>query len=140
MAAIVISSPGGAQTNPTNLFIPYNNNGVFSDSALQMVDAFNFGVNDSSFQINGLSIDNTARIYQLGDYQGVGYANSFRCTDDGNTFIDGQSLIINIQQPDGEIRISNDLITSLTAGIFSKYLKLTVNGVKYKIALLNDTI
>jgi len=140
MASITISSPGGAQTNPTNTFLPYNNNGVFADSALQMISNFNFGVNDASFQINGLSIDNTARIYQFGDFQGVYYGNSIVCSDDGNTYINGQNLTIYITQPDGQISIFNDNITSATAGLLATYLKLSVNGVKYKIALLNDTL
>jgi len=38
MAAIVISSPSGAQTNPTNYYVPYNNGGEFFDSIINQND------------------------------------------------------------------------------------------------------
>jgi hypothetical protein len=139
MASITISSPSGG-VNPTNTFLPYNNNGVFADSSFQQISPLNITAVGVGGVNNGLGIDNSNGSYFLGDIEGLFQNNFIYFNEDGNAEIRGQNLNIILQQPDGNISIFNDLIISNTAGLLSTYLKLSVNGTKYKIALLNDTL
>ena len=125
MAAIVISSPGGAQTNPGNGYLPYNKIGVFSDSSLYQVSEGNVSGALPNGDLNGLGIDNSNGSYYIGDINGIFSGNFLSFTEDGNIDLAGQNFNLTIQQPDGTISIYNDLITSTTAGILAKYLKNT---------------
>lgn len=137
MASITISSPGG-RVNPSNIFLPYNNNGIFSDSSLIQNSPFQITAVGPYNSNNGLNIDNSNGSYYIGDIDGQHFSNYIQLTEDGNADLNAQNLNITIQQPDGEIKIINDLIISNTAGGSSgQHLKLTINATKYKIALLN---
>jgi hypothetical protein len=143
MASITISSPVGAQTNQTTTFIPYNNNGIFNDSMLQMIDsnimsATNIAGNDE--ETNGLYIDNGNGLYQFGDFYGK-FHNSciIMDSDYGNiTFYNHSDFNINFENT-GRIYIDGNECIKTTAGtpILNKFLYLSINGNDYKIALLN---
>ena len=75
MAAITISSPGGAQTNPTDNFVPYNfGSNYFSDSLLYqntINDLRTVDVNTGNDQ--GIIINNDTGNYQFGDIYLLNY-------------------------------------------------------------------
>ena len=130
MAAIVISSPGGAQTNPTDTVLPFNNGGVFGDSMLVQANT-----NVLNCQIGGFYIDNNLGNYLFGDFDGVFTSNSIQISPNGNISTNSSNLILSV---DNEIEM-NGLLTSVGAGgSAGLHLKLTINGTKYKIQLLDD--
>ena len=118
MAAISIG--GGAVTNPTNQFIPYKNGSIFSDTIIKMTSTNAFAsIEGSSAQ--GLSINNTSRVYSIGDIQRIGGSVCITLDSTGNTMaIEGASLIA----------------TSAGAPAVNKYLTFSNGGITYKIALL----
>jgi hypothetical protein len=138
MAAIVISSPGGAQTNPTNTVIPFNNGGVFGDSMLIQSIPTKIYTSYSSASggpASGLLIDNAIGNYAFGDTDAQFTASRLDITSDGTFNIYSSKLILNA---DNQIDI-NGLLTSVSAGgSAGLHLKLTINGTKYKIQLLDD--
>jgi len=138
MAAITISSPGGAQTNPTDTLLPYNNGGVFGDSMLvqssptKLYASYTAGVPGAE---SGLLIDNGIGSYEFGDTDGQFTSARLSISSDGNFNIYSSKLILNA---DNQIDI-NGLLTSVSAGgSAGLHLKLTINGTKYKIQLLDD--
>lgn len=136
MAAIVISSPGGAQTNPTNLILPFNRLGVFEDSSLQQFTANGIQTIDTATgATQGAYINNDTGDYQFGDIDGVFTGANIQIASNGNISISATTkLILNTN---ASIEMSG-LITSPTAGGSSgEHLELTINGTKYKIQLLN---
>jgi len=145
MAAIVISSNNGLKTNQTTPFIPYNNNGIFNDSMLQMIDSNIMGATSiagSDEEVNGLYIDNGDGLYQFGDFYGNFHDSSF--VIDGNygnlTFYNHSNFNINFTNT-GRIYIDGAECISATAGLTSnRYLSLSINGTDYKILLLNNTL
>jgi len=136
MAAITISSPGGAQTNPTDTVIPFNNGGVFGDSMLVQETSSKLYTNYSgSTAPEGIEIDNGTGTYQFGDMDGAFAGNLIQIKPDGNMSITSSKLILNV---DNLIEM-NGLLTSVSAGgSAGLHLKLTINGTKYKIQLLDD--
>lgn len=137
MAAITISSPGGAQTNPTDTLLPYNNGGVFADSMLvqnsptKLYSSYTAGVPGVE---SGLLIDNGIGTYEFGDTDSQFAAARLSITSDGNFNIYSSKLRLNA---DNEILL-NGLITAVSAGgSAGLHLELTINGTKYKIQLLN---
>lgn len=138
MAAITISSPSGG-INPTNLRLPFNRGGVFADSLLKQSTPDVITINNPDGEENGLFINNATNQYNFGDYYGYQAGNAIILDSIGNTYLYQNNLEIYIIQSDGEIKIFNDNITSATAGGSSgQHLKLTINGTKYKLALLNS--
>lgn len=136
MAAIVISSPGGAQTNPTNLFLPFNRAGVFVDSSLCQFSTNGIQTVDTvTNATQGLFINNGTGYYQFGDIDGMFTGANIQIASNGNISISATTkLILNTNE---SIEMSG-LITSPTAGGSSgEHLELTINGTKYKIQLLN---
>jgi len=139
MAAIVISSPGGAQTNPTDSVLPFNNGGVFGDSMLvqysptKMYTTYSAGTPGAE---NGLIIDNGNGEYQFGDTDAQYTGNRLIINSpDGELAINSSIIILNA---DNQISL-NGLLTSVSAGDNAGlHLKLTINGTKYKIQLLDD--
>lgn len=134
MAAITISSLGGAQTNPTDTVLPFNNGGVFGDSMLAqsspniLYSQFLGGI------VGGFYIDNNIGNYLFGDCDGSFSNNRILITPDGNISTNSSKLILNA---DNSIEM-NGLITAASAGgSAGLHLELTINGAKYKIALLN---
>lgn len=137
MAAITISSPGGAQTNPTDTVLPFNNGGIFGDSMLvqsspnKLYATYAAG---SPGVESGLLIDNGIGTYEFGDTDAQFTASRLSITSDGNFNIYSSKLILNA---DDEIKL-NGLITAASAGgSAGLHLELTINGTKYKIQLLN---
>jgi hypothetical protein len=138
MAAITITSPGGAQTNPTDTLLPYNNGGVFGDSMLvqsspnKIYTSYTAGGPGAE---SGLLIDNAIGTYAFGDTDAQFTAARLSITSDGNFNIYSSKLILNA---DNQIDI-NGLVTAVSAGgSAGLHLKLTINGTKYKIQLLDD--
>tara|TARA_R110000868_G_C10967954_1_gene769344 strand:- start:9392 stop:9808 length:417 start_codon:yes stop_codon:yes gene_type:complete len=138
MAAITISSPGGAQTNPTDTLLPYNNGGVFGDSMLvqsspnKLYTSYTAGGPGVE---SGLLIDNAIGTYAFGDTDAQFTASRLNITSDGNFNIYSSKLILNA---DNDIEM-NGLLTSVGAGgSAGLHLKLTINGIKYKIQLLDN--
>ena len=131
MAAIVISSPSGAQTNPTDTVLPFNNGGIFGDSMLSQASANVLGC-----QIGGFYIDNNLGNYLFGDFDGVFTSANIQVLGSGVVSINATSkLILNTNE---SIEMTG-LITSPTAGGNSgEHLKLTINGTIYKIQLLDN--
>jgi hypothetical protein len=124
MAAITITVPSsGAGTNPTNLFLPFNRAGTFEDSPLASPTVDELYMFDASQAvIQGLSIDNRviSQNYQFGD-------------------IDSQNngTVLVIDPVNGTISFNGSNLVAATAGIPNGYLKITIGGNPYKIALLN---
>jgi hypothetical protein len=135
MAAITISSPGGAQTNPTDTVIPFNNGGIFGDSMLQQAAPFILtAFNPFSSAGSGILIDNTNGIYKFGDIDGNFNGSYFSSIANINT-ISSEVLRLNVDN----IIEMNGLLTDVSAGgSAGLHLKLTINGTKYKIQLLDD--
>jgi len=134
MAAITISSPGGAQTNPTDTRLPFNNGGVFGDSTLQQFATYVIGsIGPTTSSPQGMYIDNINGIYQFGDIDGI-FTSSYLSILGGELTINSSKLIINA---DNSIEL-NGLLTDVSAGGNSGlHLKLTINGTEYKIQLLD---
>lgn len=139
MAAITISSSGGAQTNPTNTRLPYNKNGTFKDSMLyqytRSILSTTYNV-DSVAGPQGLMIDNESSRYFFGDIDGaISGAKLDIDSSDGSFNIYAPYVIVNAES---EIQL-NGALTSVTAGgNAALHLKLNINGTKYKIQLLNN--
>jgi hypothetical protein len=135
MASITISSPGGAQTNPTDTQLPYNSGGVFADSILVQSNPNVLYSILSGGLVGGFYIDNTIGNYFFGDVDGSFAGNAIQMNQDGDIISNSSILILNV---DNEIKL-NGLITSASAGgSAGLHLKLTINGIKYKIQLLDD--
>ena len=148
MAAIVISSPGGVQTNPTNYILPYQKNNMFFDSMLCQNDdgSLNTISNSSSpnaQQPQGLLINNQGGQWVLGDIQGE-YNGAFIETNGSGevkNWIGSQADFFLNFATEGNIVINNTDIVKVSAGLPSnRYLQLIINGSTYKIALLNNTL
>jgi len=134
MAAIVISSSGGAQTNPTDTRLPFNNGGVFGDSMLVQVNTNELYSNLSGL-VGGFYIDNNTGAYYFGDVDGSFTGNKIEMAPNGYIAAYSSTLILNA---DNAIEM-NGLLTSVSAGgNAGLHLKLTINGIKYKIQLLDD--
>lgn len=137
MAAITISSPGGAIINPTDNFVPYNfGSNQFSDSLLYQNttnDLRTVDVNTGNDQ--GIIINNDTGNYQFGDLDGVFTGANITVVPDGTININASNeLILNTNS---SIEM-NGLITAVSAGgSAGLHLELTINAVKYKIQLLN---
>ena len=118
MAAISIG--GGAKTNPTNQFLPYKNGSVFSDTIIKMTNTNSFASIEGS-TAQGLSINNTSKVYSIGDIQRTGGSVCITLDSTGNTMaIEGAALIA----------------TTAGAPALNKYLTFSNGGITYKIALL----
>ena len=139
MAAITITSPGGAQTNPTDTVLPFNNGGVFGDSMLVQSSPTRlhsgYSITEPANEI-GLLIDNGIGNYAFGDTGGQFSGTYLNINSaDGNFEVFSSKLILNA---DNQIDI-NGLVTDVSAGgSAGLHLKLTINGTKYKIQLLDD--
>jgi hypothetical protein len=135
MAAITISSPGGAQTNPTDTQLPYNNGGVFGDSILvQSSPNVLYSILGGGI-VEGFYIDNNIGNYFFGDVDGSFAGNAIQINQNGDIISNSSKLILNV---DNLIEM-NGLLTSVSAGgSAGLHLKLTINGTKYKIQLLDD--
>ena len=148
MAAITISSPGGAQTNPTDTKLPFNNGGVFGDSMLKQRNSESL---ETTFNVNsnvgpqGLRIDNGNAYYQFGDIDGAAGNNLINIDSANNELYIYSSNLLSLNasekielNADNEISL-NGLLTSVSAGgSAGLHLKLLINGTKYKIQLLDD--
>jgi len=136
MASITISSPSGAQTNPTDTKLPFNLGGVFGDSMLvQNTSSYLYATYTGSTAPEGIEIDNGTGTYRLGDFDGGFAGNAIQITPDGSIISNSSKLILNV---DNSIEM-NGLLTSVSAGgNAGLHLKLTINGTKYKIQLLDD--
>lgn len=134
MASITISSPGGVQTNPTDTLLPFNNGGIFGDSSLAQ-GGTNVLFTQFTGGSTGLYIDLDLGNFLFGDYDGVFTGANITVLPDGTININASNkLILNTNL---SIEMTG-LITSPTAGGSSgQHLELTINGTKYKIALLN---
>ena len=138
MAAITISSPGGAIINPTDNFVPYNfGSNQFSDSLLDqntINDLRTVDVNTGNDQ--GIIINNDTGNYQFGDLDSVFTGANMQVSPDGTVSISAPNkLILNA---DNSIEM-NGLLTSVGAGgNAGLHLKLTINGTIYKIQLLDN--
>ena len=124
MASITISSPGGAQINPTSLQFPVNIGGEFVDSVL-------YTKNDQSAVYStfpgltggtkGINLDSTNQIYKLGDFNNV-QNNTAIVLDDINSKI----LFTGV----------NIVTTGGSHPPTTKHLNITVQGVQYCLQLL----
>jgi hypothetical protein len=138
MAAITISSPGGAQTNPTDTVLPFNNGGIFGDSMLvqssatKIYSTYTAGVPSAE---SGILIDNGIGTYAFGDTDAQFAGNRLSITSDGTFNIYSSKLILNA---DNTIEMNGLLTAVLAGGNAGLHLKLTINGTKYKIQLLDD--
>jgi hypothetical protein len=145
MAAIVISSNNGLKTNPTTPFIPYNNNGVFDNSMLKMIEDNILSAYRDSINVdedNGFFIDNGNGLYQFGDFYQEHHGSYFIINSESGdlTFNDHSNFNINFQTT-GRIYIEGAECIKATAGLpANRYLSLSINGTDYKIALLNNTL
>ena len=124
MAAITISSPSGAQTNPTDTRLPFNNGGIFGDSMLSQASA-NVLFTQSIGGTAGVYIDNNLGNYLFGDYDGAFTGANIQVLGSGVVSINATTkLILNTNE---SIEMTG-LITSPTAGGNSgEHLKLTIN-------------
>ena len=124
MAAIVITVPSsGIATNPTDLYMPFNRNGIFEDSPLNIQSVYEvYCTNGVGGSIQGLSIDNRipTQQYQFGDIDNVNLGT-----------------VMVLDPIAGTIGFGGTNLTAATAGIPNGYFKITINGNPYKIQLLN---
>ena len=137
MASITISSPGITLNNVTDNFVPYKfSSNTFSDSLLyqnSINDLRSIDINTGNAQ--GIIIDNDNGNYQFGDIDGVFTGANISVSPDGTININASNKLIFNTNLSIEM---TGLITSPTAGGSSgEHLELTINGTKYKIALLN---
>jgi len=145
MAAIVISSNNGLKTNQTTPFIPYNNNGVFENSILEMREENILGTTRAPGDdgtVTGLFIDNENGLYQFGDFGNeFNGCNIILDSEYGNiTFSTPANFNINLNGT-GRIYIDGTACIAATAGLTSnRYLSLSINGTDYKILLLNNSL
>lgn len=147
MAAIVISSNGGAQLNPTSGFLPWNNHGHnFLDSMLyqynegMLYTISNLSSTESAY-VEGLLINNIAGQYIIGDNQGEHESNFIELDDNGSvTNWIGANGNFNINmQGDGDIKISSNAITTPTAyGNSGLHMRIYIEEKLYLIQLLKS--
>jgi len=124
MASITISSPTGANVNPTSLQFPVNIAGEFVDSSLYTkIDksAVYTTFPGLTGGTKGLNLDSTLQTYKLGDFNEIQNKTAI-VLDDLNS----------------KILLTGDLIVT-TGGVHAvttKYLNLTIQGTQYCIQLL----
>jgi len=134
MAAITISSPSGAQTNPTDTRLPFNNGGVFGDSMLVQANTNVLFSEISGGIVGGFYFNNSNGTYLFGDVDASFTGNRIQILPGGNIETNSTKLVLNV---DSQIDI-NGLVTAVSAGgSAGLHLELTINNTKYKIALLN---
>jgi len=124
MASISITSPTGANVNPTSLQFPVNINGDFVDSSL-------YTKNDKSAVYStfpgltggtkGINLDSTLQSYSLGDFNNV-QNNTAIVLDDMNSKI----LLTGV----------NIVTTGGSHPPTNKHLNITIQGTQYCIQLL----
>jgi len=124
MASITISSPTGANVNPTSLQFPVNINGDFVDSSLYT--KIDKSAVYSTFPgltggTKGINLDSTLQSYSLGDFNNV-QNNTAIVLDDINSKI----LLTGV----------NIVTTGGVHAVTTKYLNLTIQGVQYCLQLL----
>jgi hypothetical protein len=124
MASITISSPTGANVNPTSLQFPVNIAGDFVDSSL-------YTKNDKSAVYSnfpgiaggekGIYLDSTNQKYSFGDHNNF-QNNTAIVLDDINSkiFLTGVNIVT----------------TGGVHSVTTKYLNLTIQGVQYCLQLL----
>lgn len=134
MASITIGNSNGAGVNPTNLYLPVNNDGIFVDSLLQQDDGGDI------LKINpmGVFIDTANSIFILGDFDD--FQNQTRLTVDDNAqrialkTVSGE-ILLDVGDS-GEILFSGaGLIDPIAGAPSANNLLITINGVQYKIPL-----
>jgi hypothetical protein len=119
MAGIKISG-GNASTNPTSGFLPYNNAGTFADSGVFQETASKIATYFTGTE-QGLTLDNAAFIFGMGDFDSQQNGLSFLIDDTNRLF-----------------RFTGTGITSGSSGGASgQYLIINVAGTDYKLQLLN---
>jgi hypothetical protein len=115
--------------------LPFNNGGVFGDSMLVQSNNHTLFSNTVGGDAAGFYIDNNSGTYIFGDVDGAFLQSRILITSDGDMSTNSSKLILNA---DNEINM-NGLLTSVGAGgSAGLHLKLTINGTKYKIQLLDD--
>jgi hypothetical protein len=124
MASITISSPTGANVNPTSLQFPVNIGGEFVDSVL-------YTKNDQSAVYTtfpgltggttGINLDSTNQVYKLGDFNNL-KNNTAIVLDDINSKI----LLTG----------TNIVTTGGSHPPTTKHLNITIQGTQYVIQLL----
>jgi hypothetical protein len=136
MASITISSPGGAIINPTDNYLPYkfSSNG-FNDSILfQNSNNDLWGVDGNTGNLQGIRINNDNGNYTLGDIDGSFTGSYIEILAGGNVSLNGSKILLNANS---SIEM-NGLLTAVSAGgNAGLHLELIINGIKYKIQLLN---
>jgi len=136
MASITISSPSAAIINPTDNFLPYKfSSSTFGDSILcQNSNNDLWGVDANTGNLQGIRVNNDDGNYTFGDIDGMFTGKYIEILANGNVALNGSKLFLNA---DSSIEM-NGLITAVLAGVpAGLHLELTINGTKYKIALLN---
>ena len=118
MAGIKIG--GNTKVNPTNTYLPYNNAGVFANSAIEQVSKDILRTNFDNLNKSGLYLNKNTKLYQIGDYDAAGNG-TILTVDDNNSTI----------KIDGSVDVVGGLHPPTTS-----YLKITVKGTPYVISLL----
>ena len=120
MAAITIGHNNLATINPTNGFLPYNDNNIFQDSILQQTSPERLTGKTGTTE-NGVLIDYPNYIYKFGDF--------------GNTLW-GTTIVINDVARKIEL-LGTNLTSGTSGGASGQHLSITINGTGYKLQLLN---
>ena len=159
--ATVAATAAGGLLNPTTDRIPYNSGLAFGDSFL-VNDATN-SILKTVYSGNdvGLKLDFANYEFSLGDYNGNNEythiyvddnARTINFLTQGTKFFQGSNTLIElgdilssgngtlmaIDDANQRWEMSNNLTEATAGGSASKYLKVYINGVTYKLALLNN--
>lgn len=121
MASVSFAQNYGDNINPTPSFIPYNAGGYFADSNIEDTGEYTRIVGNG---FNFLDYDRVQNILALGNYNAL---SSY-------IYMDINSGTMKINAPIG-LRI--DANTAGTAGGTATHMLLNVNGINYKVQLLN---
>ena len=138
MAGITYIRPAtGSVPNPSNRHLPVNITGSFEDSSLIQDDKFQTAsalqTIDNSGGYFGIIYDISAYKVVIGDYD-LAFNQNYIEVNDLFSSIDVKCNFFTLTTND--IRIGGSVTAATAGGSSGRYLKVQINGIDYKIALL----
>ena len=139
MAAIVYTNIS-ALLNPTTNYLPIKGNDKFEDSMLVQDHAnILWTIDSNTGNNNGLSVDNNTGNYKLGDYGGVINSQSMSIDSTGYIILQAKrGILLSLADANPTLNLTGNVTSATASGSSGLHLVLKINGIAYKIQLLNS--
>lgn len=138
MAAIVYTNIN-ALLNPTTNYLPIKGSNQFEDSMLvQNNPNILTSVNINTGDDNGIYINNNTGYYIFGDYGGVINSQNILLDPTGRVVVNANKGIqLNMVDANPTLGLTGNITSATAGGSSGLHLALKINGIAYKIQLLN---